>query len=81
MNRPCLLWRKATNSRGYPVIWARGRTMYAHRLMYENKIGPIPKGFSVGRLPGCPPICIRPEHLVLVEQTEQRRAAGKARWA
>jgi hypothetical protein len=55
--------------------------MYAHRLMYENKIGPIPEGFSVGRLPGCPPICIRPEHLVLVEQTEQRRAAGKARWA
>lgn len=81
MTPPCLLWRRATNSRGYPVIWARGRTMYAHRLMYENKIGPIPDGAAVSHIAGCPLTCIRPEHLVLIDKTTQRRMAGKARWA
>lgn len=81
MSLPCLLWKRAVNSSGYPVLWARKRTMYAHRLMYENKVGLIPAGYAVVRLPSCSRLCIRPEHLSLLPSVQQHEKAGKARWS
>ena len=44
----CWLWIGGTTHDGYPV-WKTtgGRTVYAHRFLYEQEIGAIPEGFTL----------------------------------
>lgn len=63
----CWLWIKSfRNDCGYGQIgfWEDGRnfTLYAHRVSYEQFVGPIPEGLTLDHL--CRNrACIRPEHL------------------
>jgi hypothetical protein len=44
-----------------------------HRLAYEHFIGPIPKGFIVDHQPGCPKICVTPEHLLTMSVSDHAK--------
>lgn len=65
----CWEWAGATNGVGYGVL-ALGRNgpkVLAHRLAYEQWVGPIPDGLTIDHLcrnPGC----VRPDHLEPVTQ-------------
>lgn len=72
----CWLWTGATNGRGYGRIGSEGgrsgRMIYAHRVMYELFVGPIPEGLELDHL--CRnPSCIRPDHLEPVTHLENVR--------
>src|SRR5947208_1307916 len=40
----CWLWLDEPNMMGYGIFWMDGRTVYAHRCVYETLVGPIPEG-------------------------------------
>lgn len=70
----CWLWRGTTSGRGYGVLYAQGRQVYAHRLAYEFFVGPIPPGLFV--LHGCDtPACVNPAHLRLGTHDDNMRDA------
>ena len=49
---------------GHGLFWGNGKMVAAHRVAYEHKHGPIPKGMTVMHL--CDnPACCNPDHLVL----------------
>ena len=52
---------------GYGQLRVNGRTMLAHRVTYEEFVGPIPPGLVIDHL--CrTPACVNPEHLEAVPQ-------------
>lgn len=62
----CWLWTGATNGAGYGQFHLAGsdgkRQRYAHRIAYEEAVGPIPEGLTLDHL--CQnPRCVRPDHL------------------
>ena len=60
----CWLYTGGVSSTGYGVVSVRGRSVGAHRLAYELRIGPVPKGQCV--LHRCDvKRCINPNHLFL----------------
>lgn len=61
---PCLTFTGGKLNGGHGLIWDNGKLSCAHRVAYEHKHGPIPKGMSVLHL--CDnPACCNPNHLVL----------------
>lgn len=61
---PCWLFKKDRAGR-YTIIRIRGKSIMAHRAMYEQEIGPIPKPLVIDHL--CAQTkCIRPDHLEAV---------------
>jgi hypothetical protein len=68
---PCLLWKGARSRNGYGnrMIYRRDHRprrqwIGAHRLAYEQHIGPIPNGMCV--LHRCDvKLCVNPDHLFL----------------
>src|SRR5919108_4372047 len=59
----CWLWTGFIMRNGYGRLTNRlGRTALAHRLMYEETIGPIPKGMDLDHLCRVRR-CINPDHL------------------
>jgi len=73
---PCWVWQRAKTELGYGVARADGKNQYAHRMMYEREVGPIPDGLSLDHL--CRnPSCVNPAHLEPVTHGENlRRGAG-----
>ena len=77
----CWLWTASLTKAGYGQISSgpRPHTMlYAHRLVYEALVGPIPEGLELDHL--CRnPACCNPAHLEPVTHREnvQRGEAGE----
>jgi len=63
----CRLWlgaRTSSAAKGYGQLFWEGRMQLAHRLAYEEYVGPIPEGLNVLHSCDNPP-CISHEHLFL----------------
>lgn len=82
---PCWTWLGYINPNGYGMIGSggHGRPFLAHRVSYEENIGPIPPGMNACHYcdnPGCP----NPAHLFLGTQADNMRdmgAKGRAKGA
>jgi len=61
----CMLWIGAKSSYGYGIFCADGRTVRAHRWLYERLRDPIPKGLEPDHLCRAR-ACVNPDHLELV---------------
>lgn len=65
----CWEWTGRKNQVGYGGIALFGKTLMAHRVVYELHKGEIPKGYVIDHLcrnPGC----VNPDHLQPVTQAE-----------
>jgi hypothetical protein len=82
----CWIWLGTRNSEGYGQIrerldGGRGRTVKAHRFMYERLVGPIPVGRQLDHL--CRNrACVNPVHLEPVDNATntQRGQLAKLTW-
>lgn len=60
----CWLWRASTNAKGYGVfVWEYGKgARLAHRIAYEQTLGPVPDGMMLDHT--CwDRSCVNPAHL------------------
>jgi HNH endonuclease len=66
----CRIWKGSTDGRmGYGKLRWRGKMQYAHRLVWELRMGSIPPGLIVRH--SCDiPACIAIDHLLLGTQAE-----------
>lgn len=58
----CWLWTGCLGGHGYGTLWMNGATRYAHRLIYEALVGPIPEGLELDHLCRVRH-CVNPAHL------------------
>jgi hypothetical protein len=59
---PCWIWRWALDKDGYARQWNPGGSNRAHRVFYEEHVGPIPEGMVIDHL--CRECaCVNPDHL------------------
>src|SRR5690606_28140598 len=65
----CWEWQGARQSGGYGSFWWQGRVQKAHRVSYEDQMGPIPEGLVLDHLCRVRH-CVRPDHLEPVTQKE-----------
>jgi hypothetical protein len=78
-NSGCWLWTGAINRQGYAqTTRGRGRSLRAHRLMFEETHGKIPPGMVLDHIcrVRC---CVNPDHLEPVTQAENVRRGNAAR--
>ena len=77
----CWLWTASLNNQGYGRLGMKGqkRTKLAHRLMYEEVVGPT-NGLDV--LHTCDtPHCVNPDHLFLgTHKDNMQDMSKKDRW-
>lgn len=79
----CWIWTGAL-SRGYGVIQIDGKLCKAHRVSFEEYVGPIPVGLTidhVARLGCISKACINPDHLEPVTDAVNTRRARPDRCA
>ena len=66
---PCWLWTGAGTQNGYGNIRVKGKTHLAHRVVWEELVGPIPDGRVIDHL--CKVrSCVNPDHMEIVTQRE-----------
>ena len=77
----CWLWTGALDKYGYGYVsWRQSgkkRHFIAHRLIYEELVGPIPDGLVIDHLCRVRH-CVNPNHLEPVTQDENLRRAREA---
>lgn len=74
----CWLWTGKLDKDGYGLVWRGKRPSYAHRVVYEQEVGPVPEGKVLDHL--CRRRnCVNQAHLEPVSQDENlhRRRWGK----
>lgn len=73
----CWVWQRAKTKAGYGQVPVGGRMLYAHRVYYEDDVGPIPDGLVLDHL--CRnPACCNPDHLEPLTQAENMRRARRS---
>ena len=74
----CWLWTGSLNSSGYAFTTVGGTHQGAHRVMYEHRHGPIPRGLHIDHL--CRNrSCVNPGHLEAVTPSvNNRRGVGNS---
>lgn len=72
----CDEWPGARNLDGYGQIRLDGRTLGAHRIVYELLVGQIPDGMCVMHACDNPP-CVRREHLSVGSHADNMRDAAR----
>lgn len=68
-NSGCWLWTGALSTGGYGMIGTNKKVRYAHKLLFEEKFGPVPEGLELDhlcRVRGC----VNPDHLEAVTRRE-----------
>mgnify|MGYP001593407743 CR=1 FL=1 len=68
----CWIWNGKPASTGYGKTWVKGKTVNAHRYMFEKTKGQIPAGFQLDHLCRIP-LCVNPSHLEIVTPAENTR--------
>lgn len=77
----CWLWTGTVANTGYGHIYRKGGPVVgAHRLSYEVHVDPIPEGLTIDHLCRVP-LCVNPDHLEPVTQSENNRRAWDVRRA
>ncbi|MFA8669446.1 HNH endonuclease [Escherichia coli] len=66
---PCIIWYGARSSAGYGQVRIKGKTVYVHRLAYQEVHGEIPKGLVI-RHKCDNPSCYNVDHLILGTQRQ-----------
>ena len=74
-SRGCWIWSGAINN-GYGRAYIAGRLFYAHRVVYEVIVGPIPEGLELDHLCRVR-ACVNPAHLEPVTRAENLRRGLK----
>lgn len=80
-NSGCWLWDGHVDRMGYAVLSIRSRFINGHRVMWEWRNGPIPKGMHVCHKCDVPS-CINPDHLFLgthADNMADKMRKGRAR--
>lgn len=75
----CWVWTGATDDDGYGIFRSGGSVFRAHRVSYEENVGPIPDGLGVLHHCDNPP-CVRPDHLwtgTTAQNTEDKMRKGR----
>ncbi|MGV9540875.1 HNH endonuclease signature motif containing protein [Nocardia beijingensis] len=68
----CWNWTGSRDRHGYGMFWVDKHHKIAHRAVYENSVGPIPKNLELDHL--CRNIaCVNPDHLEPVTRKENIR--------
>ena len=68
----CWEWQNSIQSNGYGKVLYNNKMRWAHRVVYELLVGPIPGNRELDHL--CRnPKCVRPEHLEVVTHKENMR--------
>lgn len=75
---PCHIWLGALTKNGYGSIRVGGKTRDAHRVRYEDEVGPVPEGKELDHLCRVP-ACCRPSHMEPVTHAENMRRGSQAK--
>ena len=71
----CHVWQRATNNRGYGVVWYDGRLRLAHRVAFLAKHGRWPAEGMVTDHACNNKACVNPDHLREMENWRNLRRA------
>lgn len=74
----CWVWNGGLDNHGYGAYRMPGKgRVKAHRVAYQQMVGPVPEGLELDHL--CRnPACVRPEHLEPVTHAENVRRAMRS---
>lgn len=74
---PCWIWSRGKTN-GYGEIKVKGKTLYAHRAMFEKYFGPVPAGTEIDHL--CRNrSCVNPFHLDPVSHKDNLRRGPRVK--